>query len=382
MLGIYFCIGCILIIVYSCVYEDLPATEDLKINLRWVQSYPDETTEDVVIGLKWGLSFLGAELPKGSMDKVAIWISSSDLSLDLSAAGFNNEAEQSLMKIIRVLKTSEEYKLFNAIDVGRFIVLTLNSSYHYYAITGAKESLNSFRATYFFDNKQFAATSSSVAFGQRLIELPATDTSDKMAFIAHEGHGEIEEGTFQPAEFEVLSVMPNGQLRFALYDFEGKLKSSASPEFTTAGKPTKCLWCHEISLQVLHSVPIPVEGFYTPQEFVLKVQEFSAAIKNYRTTLNGEIDFNKTEEHTLLELLYIGFMEPSAFRLASEWDMSLSTVEQTLNQLPTHPHGEFPFFGDKLYRRSDIDTLAPYLPLQVPEDARELSSYEPDWIRL
>ncbi len=73
-------------------------------------------------------------------------------------------------------------------------------------------------------------------------------------------------------------------------------------------------------------------------------------------------------------------MEPSPFRLVNEWNVPASNVEQTLSSLATHQHGEFPFLGEKLFRRSEVDTFSPYSPLQVPEDARESSSFEPDWI--
>lgn len=372
--------GCILVGIYSCIYDDLSSgTEELIINLRWIKSYPEETSDEVNIGLKWGLSFLGAELPNGSYPEVARWISGNIIELDLSKAGFSRDAEESLKKLLNVFKRSEEYQIFNAIDLGRFIVLTLNSSYHYYAITGAEKSLDIFRNKYSFDSKQFAATKSSVAFGQRLIELPNANDWNEIAFIVGEGEGEIDKGTFKSNEFEVLTIMPNGQLRFALYDAKGELKSAGSPHLTTAGKPAKCLWCHEITLQVLHTAPTPVDGFHSPEEFVQKLQYLTMLIKNYRSTLDGEIDFTRTQEHTLLELLYIGFMEPSPFRLANEWELSIDDIEQNLDGLSTHQHGEFPFLGDKLYERFEADAFSPYSPLKVPEDAREMSSYEPDW---
>ena len=34
------------------------------LHLKWNKAYPDDTIEKSVIGLKWGLSYIGAKLPK------------------------------------------------------------------------------------------------------------------------------------------------------------------------------------------------------------------------------------------------------------------------------------------------------------------------------
>jgi hypothetical protein len=72
-------------------------------------------------------------------------------------------------------------------------------------------------------------------------------------------------------------------------------------------------------------------------------------------------------------------MEPSAQRLALEWNMTEEKIKTLLAGLPVHEHAEFPFLGE-LYNRSEIDHFAPYEVLQVPEDAREPSLYEPDFL--
>jgi hypothetical protein len=80
-------------------------------------------------------------------------------------------------------------------------------------------------------------------------------------------------------------------------------------------------------------------------------------------------------------LLYSAFYEPSAERVAREWSVPVARVKETLSRLPTHAHDEFDFLGQRLYRRSDIDTLAPYGVLEPPTDPREPSAYEPDLLR-
>lgn len=373
--------GLITIIGYSCVYDTLvyPA-ESLVLNLRWVKSYPDESIDDVTTGLTWHLSFLGAMLPRGSFENSVTWTSERTFSIDLSKVGFNVKAQQALREILNVLRSSEEYEKFNAIDVGRFMVLTLNSSYHYYAITGAEATLSQIQNKFSFESKMFPVTSSSIAYGHRLIRIPAKVKAwSDILFYASEGEGRIDDGTFVEREYEVLTLMPNGQLRFALYDLDGNLKASASPDLTSAGKPAKCLWCHEVNLQILHTVNEELVGYFTPEEFVSKIEALNIVINSYRNTLNSDLDFKKSHEHAKMELLYIGFMEPSAYRLSQEWGRSVSEVIEKTRDFERHHHHEFSFLGE-LYNRVDIDRLAPYVTLQVPDDAREFSLYEPRFI--
>jgi hypothetical protein len=376
-------IGVILGIVwYSCVDHDLynDKAGGEQIILRWVKGYPQETREDVMTGLVWNLSFLGAKLPKGSLESAIRWRNETIFSLSILDLGFSNDALNALSVLILELKKTEEYRVKGGIDLGRFIMLTLNSSYHYYAITGAKRNLAEFKEQFNFGNIQGAVINSSIAKGHRLVSFAQGNEINHIAFIAAEGEGSITNGTFQEVEYEALDIMPNGQLRFALYDKTGNLKSSASPELTDAGKPAKCLWCHEIKIQSLN-VMESVSGYYTYEQFKSILEKEQNILDLYRTTLNSDIDFTKTQDHTLGELLYISFMEPSAFRLASEWSMIEGDVEAKLSELNTHTHHEFPFLGDRLFSRNDVDDFTPFEAARVPENARDYSDYEPEIIR-
>ena len=110
------------------------------------KGYPEETKEDVITGLTWGLSFLGAALPAEDLSTAVEWKSENQFLLNLEKVGFNQDARQAWKAILDTLKKSEEYKLHGGIDVGRFITLTLNSTNHYYAITGAEERYADFRS--------------------------------------------------------------------------------------------------------------------------------------------------------------------------------------------------------------------------------------------
>jgi hypothetical protein len=376
-------IGITLTIVwYSCVDHELYNGEagGDQIMLRWVKGHPQETKEDLITGLAWNLSFLGARLPTGSLASAIHWRNEKMFSLTISDLGFTTEATQALKVLIVELKKTEEYRVKGGMDLGRFIMLTLNSSYHYYAITGAKRTLKEFKENYTFEDARGAIINSCIAKGHRLASIARGSNINQIAFVVAEGEGSITDGTFQEVEFETLDIMPNGQLRFALYDKAGNLKTAASPELTGAGKPAKCLWCHEIKIQPLNFMESVAE-YYTYEELKSIIQEGQNVLDVYRVLLQSDIDFQRTQDHTLGELLYISFMEPSGFRLAQEWSTSEGEVGSLLRGLNTHKHDEFSFLGDKLFDRRDVDDLAPYDVAPVPENAREYSTYEPDIIQ-
>ena len=50
---------------------------------------------------------------------------------------------------------------------------------------------------------------------------------------------------FDLAEFDLIDLMPNGQLRYAVYGLDGVLLPYSSSDYGLAGKPAKCMWCHE-----------------------------------------------------------------------------------------------------------------------------------------
>ncbi len=374
-------IGITLFILWnSCRYTDLGIQpDDLQINLRWVKGYPSETKDDVIIGLAWSLSFLGGSVPGGSLNPAIEWRNETRFNLSLDKVGFNEEARVAWKSIIDTLKNSEEYKVQGGIDIGRFITLTLNSTNHYYALTGAKQRYSEFRAKYDFDEKKAGIVKSTIALGNRVIEISKAEQFNEIAFIAAEGEGSLPLNQFEQQEFEVLDFMQNGQLRFALYDLNGNLKTAASKSLTVAGKPAKCLWCHETSLIPPFEDDNQLTGYYSTEEFKDILADRMTLVKAYRDKLESQI-FLAIPNHTKAELLYLSFMEPSIERLALEWGISVNEIEKKLNDLPTHAHHEFSYLGDKLFDRGDIDHLAPYKNIEIPSDPRNHSAYEPDFI--
>jgi hypothetical protein len=365
--------------------DQLPAPRDpgLVIKLRWIKSYPGQSRSKVNTGLFWALSFLGAKLPA---DAPIISWDGTLVTLDLDAAGVAETSKPAWKKLLHILESSDEYRMMGGIDIGRFVFLSLCSSYQYYALTGVSPSYAEFRARHEFAPRQVAIVESGVAHGNRLIEVGKGEGINSVAFVGFEGAGSLQDHSFQKADIETLDLMENGQLRFGLYDLDGHLKATTTPALTAAGKPSKCLWCHEINLQPPFRNITDLEGYYSTKEFKEFVASATRVIASYRKTLASKVDFKGLQDHSNAEDLYLSFAEPTASRLAAEWNMPLDRVEQLLasRNLKTHPHSELiddDVLGDNLYDRNEVDSLAPYATIRGPSDMREASSYEPNLLQ-
>jgi hypothetical protein len=226
-------------------------------------------------------------------------------------------------------------------------------------------------AAYVFGNQKIGyVNNSSVSFAHRNIRFSKPDGL-KQCFVATE----IDSLSQQVLEYETWELMANGQPRFGIYDADGNLKNNADPQYTTAGKPAKCMWCHESGVQQLFSQQRDFPGYLVAAQLQEKLIGFNQLLQRNRVDLPGRIDFSKRQQHTLSELLYISFMEPSAERLSLEWQMPLAEVQQLLSGLPTHVYDEFPFLG-QLYDRNAVEQLAPFKGLAVSSSVRESSVLE------
>jgi hypothetical protein len=365
--------------------NQLPPPRDpgLVIKLRWIESYPGQSKSKVNTGLFWALSFLGAKLPAGA--PIISW-DGTMVSVDLDAAGVAETSKPAWKKLLQVLESSDEYRVMGGIDMGRFVFLSLCSPNQYYALTGVSPTYAEFRARHEFAPRQVAIVESAIARGNRLIEVGKGEGIHSVAFVAFEGAGSLRDHSFQKADIETLDVMENGQLRFGLYDLEGHLKDTATPALTAAGKPSKCLWCHEINLQPPFRNVTDLGGYYSTKEFREVVANAMRVIAGYRKTLASKVDFTQRQAHSNAEDLYLSFAEPTASRLAAEWNIPLERVKQLLasRNLQTHPHSEGRddgILGDELYNRDEVDPLAPYATIRGPSDMREASSYEPNLLQ-
>lgn len=344
------------------------------IELRWIQSYPRESRTDVETGLLWGLSLLGAKLPQEAA--VLQW-HDDRVTLDLERARVLEGSQSSWRRLIADLKSSGEYRAHGAIDIGRFLAVALGDPDRYYALTGASSNYDIARGRYRFDDKAAAIVKSAVAHGSRRIDISQADRADQIAFVAFEGAGSLADGSFVAHESELLDVMPNGQLRFALYGLDGRLKAGATPALTTAGKPAKCMWCHESGLQSTFIEFPGAPGFYGRHEFDELVARRRALLDAYRQQLDTSIRYRNLQDHTFMELLYLTFEEPSRERIAAEWGVSVDRAAELLRDKPTHAQAEFSWLGSELYRRRDVDAVAPYVAFAAPDSVREPSGAPP-----
>lgn len=376
-------ICCSSIIFYTCIStkEAEIKPEDTVITMRWFSGSFEQDEKEMKTGLAWALSYLGAELPTGSLDKAVQTKSNFTFEIDFSKVGFADEAVKAIAIIIDQIKSSSSYLEKGYIDLGRFVMLTLNSTNHYYQITRTPRDLTSFRNLYSFDNKSVRIINSGISKVGRLIEVANWTSINDIAYVSAEGRGNFSDGSFIKEEFEVMDFMPNGQLRFALYDTNGRLKAAADPLLTAAGKPAKCIWCHEINIQPFFTENPVLEGsdFLSEEEFLNIRNQQTNVVDAYRSTLTSDIDFTQKQDHLFMEQIYIDFMEPSAERVADEFDISLNEAKELLDGLPTHTHEEFGF--PNLYDRQDIDKIYGTSILGVPESAREFSDNEPDFFR-
>ncbi|WP_242119385.1 hypothetical protein [Aestuariivivens sediminicola] len=341
------------------------------INLKWNSAYQDDSIEKSITGLKWALSYLGASLPSG----MGISHKNSVIKIDIIKLGFNFKAESYLLELLQIIKSSEEYQVNDNIDVGRFIALTIGASEHYYQIIHTPPFLEDVIDNYMFLEETGYVNNSGVALEHRIINFSEQFGLNQL-FLSTE----IDSITGEIYEYETIELLPNGQLRFGIYDSFGIRVSVADPDHTNAGKPAKCMWCHESSINPIFNVQNNYEGYLTFNEFQNTLLDFrSSHFNNRENQFPNGVDFDQTQEHTLTELLYISFMEPSAERLSHEWNMSLEEVKSITSGIPTHEHYEFPFLGN-LFHRDDIKELAPFKGLEVSTSLREQSEREVNYL--
>lgn len=360
----------VLIIIFSCKNEnEFTGLNNSKILLKWNKAYNDDSIEKSIIGLKWALSQVGATI----LNQDNIEIKSEILCIEVSKMGFSKNAEKALRKIHQKIKESEEYKLNKSIDVGRYVALLLGSSEHYYALVETPKTLDEITKNYTLLPEKGYINNSSVSKVHRIIQFSEQKRFNQL-FVSQE----IDSVTGEIYEFETIELLKNGQLRFGIFDANGKRKMAADSKHTEAGKPAKCMWCHESNIQPMFNDQKNIKGFLPYmklQETFDTYRELNQNDKIQFIDVLNYIDYQQTQEHTFTEILYTSFMEPSAKRLALEWNMTEKQVQTKLKNHTTHQHHEFDFLGE-LYYRNEIEHLAPFKGLPVSASIREQSVKE------
>lgn len=355
-----------------------PDPAETRINLRWIPSYPGDSQARVRTGLLWALSLLGAQIPKASTAPIVTWLSPTLLRLDLGAAGFTPAALVTLAKLCAILRSSEAYAVHGGVDAGRFVTLTVATSAHYYRITHPPNTLAAFKALHPVVGHEVHVAKSLVALGQRrLLGSPAQQGKD-IAWISEEGPGSLSAGTFAIAEYEVFDVMPNGQLRFAIYGLDGKLRRWADPKHSEAGKPARCMFCHESGVEPMWLDDAAGPGGLSQQKFNALRDQQQLLLQKMRAKAPAKINYDIKDEHSQMELLYVAFMEPTAQRLATEWGLTEAAVEKLLVGRETHKETVYHAWKAHSYHRRDVEALGPVQVIKAPGRALLDSNYEPD----
>ena len=370
MKKIVFLLTIALISCTNATYDDI-VEEDSNLVLKWNKAYDEDTLSKSITGLEWAFSYLGAILPNSNN---GITSQNNLIEINLEELGFTTEVQQKINRIHNAVITSEEYQVTEAIDLGRYVSLLLGAPEHYYEITGVPYLLSEMLENYTLNSERGYVNNSGVSYEHRLISFSEQNSFNQIFFCT-----EIDPETGEILEYETVELMQNGQPRFGIYDREGFRINNTDPLHSNAGKPAKCMWCHESGIQPLFSEQENVEEFIPYLEFKDILIDFRNSHRTLQNSLFDGVDFEETQQHTLTELLYISFMEPSAERLSLEWGITVPEVESLLSELPTHIHEEFFYFGD-LYDREDIEPFAPFLGLQVSSSVREESEIEVNYI--
>jgi hypothetical protein len=347
-------------------YSDLVETDN-SINLKWNKAYPDDTIDKSLIGLKWTLSYLGAVLPNSNN---GFSTTETTITIDLKKLGFSVNAQQKLLQLSEKIKVTPEYQTKKNIDLGRYVTLLLGASEHYYEIIGTPKTLTEVLNQYTLLPQKGYVNNSGVSLEHRIIQFSEQNGFNQV-FLSEE----VDPVSGEIYEYETIELLPNGQLRFGIYDVDGNRKNNADESHSNAGKPAKCMWCHESNINPLFNPQNDFIGYLSYTNFQNILLTYRDSNRNQKLALSEGVDFSQTQQHTLTELLYISFMEPSAERLSLEWNLSMTQAQNLLSGLPTHTNAEFPFLGT-LYNRKDVESLAPFQGLAVSSYVREASEVE------
>ena len=362
----------VLLLTISCKKESksFQNNSDSNISLRWSKYYELDNVNKAKNGLFWCYSYLGAT----TLNNTLVTINGNILKIDVNKIGFNSEAIKYLMILHKKLKLTEEYQEHESIDIGRYISLLIGAPEHYYKFTEIPQELNTLLSKYSLHETQGYINHSSISLTHRRIKF-----SNKAGLNQLLLSEEIDTSTGKVIEFETMEIMSNGQIKFALFDKNGNRKNNADPMITNAGKPAKCIWCHESQIQPLFKTQDDFTGFMTYDELNDSLNYFQNQLFQKQIKFDNGINFNNKTEHQDMELVYISFMEPSAQRLSLEWEIPLHEVLDKLKNIKTHKHEEFDWLGD-LYNREEIEVFAPYKSLSVSSSIREKSLIEVNYL--
>lgn len=367
--------------IVSC-RKDLPLNEvnNESLMLKWNKAYDSESKQEVNLGLKWVLLNLGARLEKGSFEQCMQWTSDSELRFTPALAGYPEPVLKIWRNIIHHMKADPAYMQRGCLDLGRWIAICLNSSPQYYALTQMPKNYQLLLGNKAFHAQPMAVSSSTISQHKRIINLPDSLNwlASRQLFTVAEGDGVPGTSGFKVIAYEVLDLMENGQYRFGVYDTLFNLINGLPMQLGSAGKPAKCLWCHEQELLPNYFGGEDIQGFMGREEFDKRIEWFNAQTTQYRNKLSSEIDFSKRQDHASAELLYLSFMHPNIQRISREWNLPVQEVEKRLQGLEAVTYDEYPFLGLG-YQRAEVDARSPIKEMPAPFAERNTLGIDPDY---
>jgi hypothetical protein len=358
----------------SCIHDPISPIpkSPQEINLKWNASYPEEKMENAVIGLFWCLSHLGAK--NTNPNSSGIEVTANKIHINTSYLGFSETGKTSIESLHQSIINSPEYIHNNSIDLGRYITLLVGASNHYYKITEVPETLGQQIAKYTLRSEKGFVNNSTISKHHRSIQFSSQEGLNKL-FLSTE----LDSITANILEFETMELMKNGQFRYAIFDSDSHRISSALTDGGNAGKPAKCMWCHESNINPSFNPQNDYLGYLTFQQLQDTLLYFRSELKSKQGLLINGVNFLEKRQHTQMELQYIMFKQPSPMRLANEWNISISEVEQLLVNEPMVDYHEFSFLPLG-YIRNNIEKYAPAKGLLTSEFVREKSPLEVNYI--
>ncbi len=357
--------------ISSCINDPIEpyAHDPNEITLKWNASYDAEKMENAITGLNWALSHVGARQLANPT------ISNTYLTINLQQLQFPDYGHTAMYSLHKNLQGSEEYLRNSSFDLGKYITLLVGSSPHYYEITGTPIHLKDILSQYHLQPKKGFLNNSSISPNHRTLSFSSPNGLHQL-FLSTE----IDSVSKQVLEFETLEISENGQPIFAIFSADSIRLDYADPAISTSGKPAKCMWCHESKINPLFSKQSNYPGYLTAKQLEDTLIFFRSHHESKQTTLPNGVDFSQNEEHVQMELQYIMYQQPSAQRLASEWNMTIAEVEALLiNQLKIN-NTEFMFLPEG-YVRIEVNKFAPISEIRTSTFVREPSSIEVNYIK-
>lgn len=352
--------------------EPIQADEINEITLKWHPSYPTETMNDVLLGLNWAYANVGALHTNAATNGVQY--SQNKIHVNTHLLELSSSAQLAMDKLHSAIKSSDEYHRNGAIDVGRYVALLLGSSAHYYQIMDVPVHLAEIVDAYTLQPEHGYLNKSGIAKNHRVVSYSAANGLNQL-FVSVE----IDSVSKQVLEFETIELLENGHLRFGIFDADSNRINAANPIHSSAGKPAKCMWCHESKILPVFVTQDDYSGYLPFTDFQDTLNRFSAGLAQKQMALTNGIDFTERENHYKMELLYITFHFPTALRLSHEWNMTEDEVEERLSHLSRFSNPEFFYIGSG-YIRAEVEPFAPYSSLAVSTSVREESAIEVNYI--